>query len=76
MVPRLTRVPSDWIPKVLIMPTSPSRLYRNLPSELIAMSRLVAPLGLVPTMVPDNAVNAPFEPMIKPEMVEVPAFEV
>ena len=61
---------------MLIIPTFESRLYRNFPSELIAMSKFVAPVGFVPTMVPGNAVNVPSLPMVKPEMVEVPALEV
>ena len=61
---------------MLILPISPSRLYRNLPSVVMATSRLVAPVGFVPTIVPGNAVSAPFEPMENPEMLDVPALEV
>jgi hypothetical protein len=48
----------------------------NLPSELTAISRLVDPSGLVPTIVPDNAVNAPVFAMANPEIVDEPALEV
>jgi hypothetical protein len=40
------------------------------------MSRLVAPEGFVPTMVPGSAVNDPSEPMVNPETLDVPALEV
>jgi hypothetical protein len=64
------------MPKMLIVPTFASRLYRNLPSALMVMSRFVAPVGFVPTTVPGNAVSAPLLPMVKPEIVEEPALEV
>ncbi|HYL13782.1 MAG TPA: hypothetical protein VEV41_12145 [Terriglobales bacterium] len=44
--------------------------------ELMAMSRFVLPAGLVPTTVPATGVSALVPLIAKPEIVEVPAFEV
>lgn len=42
----------------------------------MAMSRLVLPLGLMPTIVLATGVNIPVALIANPEIVDVPAFEV
>ena len=74
--PRLLSDPSPLIPKMLTKPVPESRVKRNLPSELIAVSRFVLPVGSVATIVPGNGVNDPSVPIANPEMVDVAELEV
>jgi hypothetical protein len=75
-LPRLVRVPSCWIAKIPMAPVPEFRLYKNLPSLLIAISRLVLPLGFVPTTVAPTGVSAPVALIAKPAIVEEAAFEL
>src|SRR6267142_2486157 len=74
--PKLFSVPSELMPKMLTVPVPEFSVYRNFPSVPIARSRFVLPDGLVPTVVPETAVSDQFDPMLNPEMVAEPAFEV
>ena len=74
--PRLVRVPSSLMPKMLTDPVPESSVYKNFPSALMAISRLVLPEGLIPTSVPPTGVSAPFFEIKKPEIVADPAFDV
>src|SRR5512146_1076658 len=49
--------------------------YRNLLSELTAISRLPLPVGFTPTTVAPIGVSAPPSPMENPAIVDEPAFE-
>ena len=49
--------------------------YRNLLSELTAISRLPLPVGFIPKTVAVIGVNAPFIPIENPDMVDEAAFE-
>src|SRR5215469_15815976 len=57
------------MPKIPTVPLPEFSEYRNLTSELIAISRLVAPGGLLPTTVDPIGVSAPLLPILKPEML-------
>src|SRR5581483_8083710 len=74
-MPKFVSEPSCSIWKIPTEPPAALSEYRKAPSALIAISRLVAPDGFKPTTVPGNAVSAPFAPIAKPEIDEVPAFE-
>src|SRR5690349_4597004 len=58
-----------------IVPFPVLSVYRNLPSALTVMSRLVAPDRLLPTTVPASGVSVPSPAIAKPEIVEDPAFD-
>src|SRR6267154_6196782 len=73
--PTFTSVPSFWIAKTPMLPFPVLSVYKNFPSALTVMSRLVAPDGFAPTTVPAIGVNAPFAPIAKPEIVADPAFD-
>ena len=75
VVPRLVSEPSALIANAPRVPPAEFREYRKFPSLLMAMSRLPAPAGFVPTTVPGSAVSVPVLPMAKPEIVDEPAFE-
>ena len=62
--------------KMLTVPVPESSVYRYLPSELTTISRLMLPLGFVPTTVPETGVNDPAALRAKPEMVEDAEIEV
>ena len=47
-----------------------------MPSELIAVSRFVLPVGRVAATVPGKGVNAPSVPIANPEIVDVAELEV
>src|ERR1700742_1559202 len=73
MSPSWLSVPSELIVKTPIAPTPDWRLNRYLPSPLMVMSRLFAPLGRVLRIVPAIGVRAPFEATENPATVNVPA---
>src|ERR1700731_5484069 len=73
--PMLSSCPSLWMAKIPMVPFPEFREKRNLPSELMMISRFVAPLGFAATTVPGRGVSAPLAPIAKPEMVAEPAFE-
>ncbi len=64
------------MPKMPTVPVPESSVYRYLPSELTTISRLILPVGFVPTKVPETGVSALPALRAKPEMVEDAELEV
>src|SRR4051812_32025207 len=73
--PRFDSSPSSPIAKIPTLPVPEFKLYRNLLSAEIAMSRLVLPAGFTPAMVPPIGVSDPLLPIAKPLIVADPAFD-
>src|ERR1700753_371841 len=71
MSPSWLSVPSALIGKTPIAPAPDCTLNKYLPSPLMVMSRLVAPLGRVPRIVPAIGVRPPFGATENPATVDV-----
>ena len=70
------RVPFELIVQAVIVPALELSEYKKLPSALTAISRLVLPAGLPPTIALPIGVKVPFWATVKPEMLLVAELDV